>query len=144
MSYLPSPAGLVVSTMWRHACNMNSLCPKSKFFFPSRMHPPSSRKYTYHTKANWVPNPDNPFSQTSLSNVAIPTALFHCCNIPKAKSKIFSGYSLRVGGTTHHEEVGTAESVRKNLAEWMSLATARHYLQHSPSTQFDLLSRAAI
>jgi hypothetical protein len=144
MSYVPSPAGRVVTAMWKHAFNMNALCPQANFFFPSRMHPAGSRKHTYHSKATWVPNPTNPFSQASIANVAIPTALFHCCNIPKAQSKIFTGYSLRVGGTTHHEEAGTSETVRKNLAEWMSLATARHYLQHSPATQFDLLSTAAI
>ena len=144
MSYVPAPAGLVVSAMWRHANNMHVLCPSAKFFFPSRMHPVGAKKYTYHAKANWVPNPENPFSQTSISNVAIPTALYRCCNIPKSQSKIFTGYSLRVGGTTHHEEAGTAESVRRNLAEWMSLATARHYLQHSPATQFSFLSAAAI
>ena len=145
MSYLPSPAGKVVSAMWRHAGNMHRLCPQARFFFPARMHPPRSRaRYTYHNKATWIPNPDNPFSQTSISDVAIPTALLHCCGIPRADSAIFSGYSLRVGGTTHHEEAGTAETVRKNLAEWMSLATARHYLQHSPTTQFNLLRKAAI
>ena len=144
MSYLPSPAGKVVSTMWRHAANMHRLCPHARFFFPARMQPRGARRHTYHNKARWIPNPDNPFSQNSISTVAIPTALLHCCNIPRAESSIFSGYSLRVGGTTHHEESGTAESVRKNLAEWMSLATARHYLQHAPSTQFDLLKDAAI
>ena len=144
LSYVPSPAGAVISAMWRHACNMHTLCPQARFFFPSRMHPLAGKKFTYHTKAKWVPNPNNPFSQTSIANVAIPTALYHCCNIPKSQSKVFTGYSLRVGGTTHHEEVGTAESVRKNLAEWMSLATARHYLQHCTSTQFNLLSKAAI
>ena len=145
MSYLPSPAGKVVSAMWRHANNMHRLCPQAAFFFPSRMQPKGSkRRYTYHNKATWVPNPHNPFSQTSIANVAIPTALYHCCDIPRSESKIFSGYSLRVGGTTHHEESGTAESVRKNLAEWMSLATARHYLQHSPTTQFNLLKAAAV
>ena len=144
MSYIPAPAGLVVDAMHRHACNMHHICPMADFFFPSRMHPRGGKKYTYHAKARWVPNRSNPFSQASLSDVAIPTALYHCCNIPKAQSKIFTGYSLRVGGTTHHEEAGTAESVRRNLAEWMSLATARHYLQHSPRTQFGLLSAAAI
>ena len=145
MSYLPSPAGRVVAAMWRHASNMHDLCPHARFFFPARMQPPRSRaRYTYHNKAKWTPNPDNPFSQTSIANVAIPTALLYCCNISRGDSAIFSGYSLRVGGTTHHEEAGTAESVRKNLAEWMSLATARHYLQHSPSTQFNLLRKAAV
>lgn len=144
MSYLPSPAGKVVSTMWRHANNMHQLCPHSRFFFPARMQPRRGPRRTYHAKAKWVPNPENPFSQNSISTVAIPTALLYCCNIAREDSLIFSGYSLRVGGTTHHEESGTAESVRKNLAEWMSLATARHYLQHAPSTQFDLLKGAAI
>ena len=76
--------------------------------------------------------------------MAIPTALQFCCNIPRTRSKIFTGYSLRVGGTTHHEESGTTETVRKNLAEWMSLATARHYLQHSPATHFSYLAKAAL
>ena len=131
--------------MWCHANNMCILCPQARFFFPARMHPPHSKtRFTYHSKASWIPNPNNPFSQSSIADVAIPTALLHCCGIPRADSAIFSGYSLRVGGTTHHEEAGTAETVRKNLAEWMSLATARHYLQHSPTTQFNLLSKAAI
>lgn len=145
MSYLPSPGGRVVSAMWRHACNMHRICQHARFFFPSRMQAVGSpSRYTYHSKARWTPNPNNPFSQTSIANVAIPTALYHCCGIPRSASKIFSGYSLRVGGTTHHEEAGTAEAVRKNLAEWMSLSTARHYLQHSPTTQFTLLQAAAI
>ena len=143
MSYIPSPGGRVVSAMWKHAGNMHRLCPHAHFFFPSRMSA-SARKYTYHNKSMWNPNPENPFSQNSISNVAIPTALYHCCGISRAASQIFSGYSLRVGGTTHHEEAGTAEAVRKNLAEWMSLATARHYLQHSPTTHFTLLQAAAI
>ena len=144
MSYLPSPAGKVVSTMWRHASNMHRLCPHARFFFPARMQPKHGPRRTYHSKATWVPNPENPFSQNSIATVAIPTALLYCCNISREDSSIFSGYSLRVGGTTHHEESGTAESVRKNLAEWMSLATARHYLQHAPSTQFELLKGAAV
>ena len=145
MSYIPSPAGLVLSVLRRHVMNMRSLAPNALFFFPARMQPPRARKkYTWHTKANWVPNPVNPFSQKSISEVAIPTALLHCCNTPRSESAIYSGYSLRVGGTTHHEESGTAEAVRKNLAEWMSLATARHYLQHAPTKQFGYLAAAAI
>jgi hypothetical protein len=145
MSYLPSPAGLVVSAMHRHATNMHKLCPDASFFFPARMQPRATKKrYTWHQKSRWVPNPANPFAQRSISDVAIPTALLYCCNIKRKDSAIFTGYSLRVGGTTHHEESGTTETVRKNLAEWMSLATARHYLQHSPSTQFRHLEKAAL
>ena len=145
MSYIPSPAGMVVGAMRKHALNMRSMAPDSLFFFPARMQPPRSRKkYTWHSKAKWVPNPNSPFSQKSIADVAIPTALMICCNIPRHKSAIYSGYSLRVGGTTHHEESGTAEAVRKNLAEWMSLATARHYLQHAPAKQFGYLAAAAI
>ena len=145
MSHLPSPTGPVVRALHSHATNMHHLCPRADFFFPARMMPPhTKKKHTWHTKAKWVPNPSNPFSQRSISDVAIPTALLYCCGIKRADSSIFTGYSLRVGGTTHHEEVGTAESVRKNLTEWMSLATARHYLQHSPATQFNLLRKAAI
>ena len=145
MSYIPSPAGRVVTILRKHAMNMRALCPDALFFFPARMQPPRARKkYTWHAKAKWVPNPNNPFSQRSISQVAIPTALELCCGIPRTKSAIYSGYSLRVGGTTHHEEAGTAEAVRKNLAEWMSLSTARHYLQHSPSQQFSYLAAAAI
>jgi hypothetical protein len=108
------------------------------------MPPRTKKRYTWHNKATWIPNPKNPFSQKSISEVAIPTALLFCCNIPRTQSAIYSGYSLRVGGTTHHEEAGTAESVRKNLAEWMSLSTARHYLQHAPTKQFSYLAAAAI
>ena len=145
MSYLPSPAGLVVQVLRKHVMNMRSLAPDALFFFPARMQPPHTRKkYTWHKRARWVPNPSSPFSQRSISRVAIPTALQYCCRIPRDRSEIYSGYSLRVGGTTHHEEAGTAEAVRKNLAEWMSLATARHYLQHSPAKQFACLQAAAI
>ena len=145
MSYVPSPAGMVVSTLHKHVINMRSLAPNSHFFFPARMQPPKSRrKYTGHEMASWVPDPNNPFSQKSISEMAIPTALLHCCNIPRTQSAMYTGYSLRVGGTTHHEEAGTAESVRKNLAEGMSLSTARHYLQHAPTKQFSYLAAAAI
>ena len=145
MSYIPSPAGKVVRALHKHATNMSRLCPDSLFFFPARRHPPHARKrYTWHEKATWIPNPTNPFSQRSISDVAIPTALYYCCGIKRKHSAIYTGYALRVGGTTHHEESGTAESVRKNLAEWMSLSTARHYLQHSPTTQFGYLRKAAI
>ena len=145
MSYIPSPAGMVVTAIRAHVMNMRAMSPDSLFLFPARMQPPRARKkYTWHEKARWVPNPASPFSQRSISEMAIPTALLHCCNISRKKSAIYSGYSLRVGGTTHHEEAGTAEAVRKNLAEWMSLSTARHYLQHSPSKQFSYLAAAAI
>ena len=145
MSYIPAPTGLVVKALRKHVMNMRALAPDSLFLFPARMHPPRAKKrYTWHKKANWVPNPKNPFSQRSISEVAIPTALLLCCGISRQKSKIYSGYSLRVGGTTHHEEVGTDEAVRRNLSEWMSLATARHYLQHAPSKQFGYLAAAAI
>ena len=145
MSYIPCPAGRVVSVIRRHVMNMRALAPDSLYFFPARMHAPRTRKrYTWHSKAKWVPNPNNPFSQRSISQVAIPTALQFCCGISRKKSAIYSGYSLRVGGTTHHEEAGTAEAVRKNLAEWMSLSTARHYLQHAPAKHFAYLAKAAI
>ena len=97
--YIPSPAGLVVDAMWKHAVNMRAMSPDSLFFFPARMQPPRSRKkYTWHAKAKWVPNPNSPFSQKSIRDVAIPTALLICCNIPRDRSAIYSGYSLRVGG----------------------------------------------
>ena len=145
MSYIPSPTGLVVKVIRKHVMNMRAMAPHARFFFPARMQPPAStKKYTWHSKARWVPNPASPFSQKSISEVAIPTALLYCCNISRSRSAIYSGYSLRVGGTTHHEEAGTAEAVRKNLAEWMSLATARHYLQHAPTKQFGYLVAAAI
>ena len=145
LSYIPAPAGKVVDAMHQHATNMATFCPDTLFFYPARRHPPHAHKrYTWHQKAKWIPNPRNPFSQRSISDVAIPTALLHCCGIKRKDSAIYTGYALRVGGTTHHEESGTAEAVRKNRAEWMSLATARHYLQHSPATQFGYLHKAAI
>jgi hypothetical protein len=144
LSYLPAPTGLVVKAVHRHATNMHTLAPSAHFFFPTRKSPPfSAKRYTWHQKARWVPNIENPFSQRSISNVAVPTTLQYCCGIKRKQAMMYTGYSLRVGGTTYHEEVGTEESVRKNLAEWMSLATARHYLQHSPTTQFAYLQKAA-
>ena len=46
MSYLPSPAGRVVTAMWKHASNMHNLCPQARFFFPARMQP---RRTTHQT-----------------------------------------------------------------------------------------------
>ena len=37
MSYVPSPAGMVVSILHKHVINMRSLAPNSRFFFPARM-----------------------------------------------------------------------------------------------------------
>lgn len=145
VSYLPLPMGKALAAMHRHVLNMRQLCPRADFLFPARMAkgagPP---RYTHHQKARWCPNPRNPFSTASIRNTAIPTALLHCCRIPRKMSQIFSGYSLRVGGSTHHEEAGTAESIRVNLSEWMSLATARHYLQHGPRQQFSYLGAAVL
>ena len=54
----------------------------------------------------------------------------------------FTGYAMRTGGTTHMEVSGVAEPVRKAMGEWMSLGTARHYLQHLPKDQFGILQPA--
>ena len=88
------------------------------------------------------PNRHNPLSPESINKTVVPLLFKHCVRAAKADAKAFTGYAMRVGGTSHIQNMGVDPKVRRDLGEWSSKAMARHYLAILPVDQFGFISKA--
>lgn len=142
ISFMPLPTGRVLWTLYKHMQFMSANCEKAKFVFAARRHSKGKPRHTHWRKATWQPCPTSPTTSRVINSTIVPGAFLHCCGEPRALSRHFTGYAMRTGGTTHMQIVGIADPIRQAMGEWMSLGTARHYLQRLPRDQFGLLQPA--
>ena len=60
-----------------------------------------------------------------------------------AWAKLYSGHSMRVGGSNHMRRMGVADDIHKRLGGWMTLTAAQGYMALSPAEQFAYTVRLA-
>jgi len=78
----------------------------------------------------------NHVSQPSLTR-ALKRALMSCVpGMTKDWVKLYSGHSLRVGGSNQMRKEGVADDVHRRLGGWMSLVSAQGYMSLSAREQY--------
>ena len=93
--------------------------------FPSRMGGSVSAKR----------NPTNSVSNSSISD-ALRKALVDVCGLSEEQAKLFSGHSLRVGGSNYMRRLGVADEVHRLVGDWASLVSSTNYYALSSAEQF--------
>ena len=108
-------------------CNSNSFFPSREFVAGKgqRMH-----KRNWLGEQSWV--------------TAMRKALRECVpHMTHPWSTLYSGHSMRVGGSNHMRKTGVADDVHRRLGGWMCLASAQGYMALSPDEQFRYTLRLA-
>ena len=135
-SWVPFHAGKVTRMLARHIKWCKNLKKRPTWLFPSR-------KQRFRGKnRTWVPNTKNALSTSSLLSL-IRKALREVCGLSKVQAKRFTTHSLRVGGINHYRHLGVPTELRAQLADHLSLASARRYLRMAPHEQISILTGMA-
>ena len=106
--------------------------------------PPTHRHATQHVVPHiHTPHKFNHVSHASLVR-AMRNSLRECVPLmTKQWAKLYSGHSLRVGGSNHMRQLGVANDIHRRLGGWMSLTSAQGYMQLSAREQFRYSLRLA-
>ena len=107
-------------TLRKQKCGNNNFFPSRKFVAGGgqRMH-----AHNWLGEHSWV--------------TAMRKALRECVPLMTTQwSRVYSGHSMRVGGSNHMRKIGVADDVHRKLGGWMCLASAQGYMALSPAEQF--------
>ena len=85
----------------------------------------------------------NHVSTTSVRN-ALRKALVEVCGLTPDQAKLFSGHSMRVGGSNFMRKLGVADEVHRLMGGWASLASSRGYFQLPVTEQFEITHKFAL
>ena len=88
-------------------------------------------------------HPTNHVSTTSVRN-ALRKALVEVCGLTRDQAKLFSGHSMRVGGSNFMRKLGVADEVHRLMGGWASLASSRGYFQLPVTEQFEITHKFAL
>ena len=88
-------------------------------------------------------NPTNHVANTSVKN-ALRKALREVCGLDKDQAKLFSGHSMRVGGSNYIRRLGVSDEVHRLMGGWATLASARGYFQLLATEQFAMAHKFAL
>lgn len=75
---------------------------------------------------------------------ALRKALREVCGLTKDQAKLFSGHSMRVGGSNHMRRLGVAHEVHKYMGGWASLEMSQRYYQLTTKEQFEMTHKWAL
>ena len=76
---------------------------------------------------------------------AMRHALLECVPLMTRQwSKLYSGHSLRVGGSNHIRKLGISDQVHRLLGGWVSLVSSQRYFQLSEDEQLDRAEEYAL
>ena len=73
----------------------------------------------------------------------IRMALREVCSLTRKQAKRFTTHSLRVGGINYYRLLGVPTELRAQMADHLSLASARRYLRMAPQEQIHILGKIA-
>ena len=80
-------------------------------------------------------NPTNSVSNSSFTN-ALRKALVEVCGLSPEQAELFSGHSLRVGGSNYMRKLGVEDEVHRLVGDWASLVSSTNYYALSSGEQF--------
>ena len=132
--WIPVACGKVTNSVFRQVTTLDSLRSKSPYLFPSRRYWRNNRQ---------MPHNLNHVGHQSVVT-ALRVALLQCVPLmTKQWASLYSGHSLRVGGSNRMRRLGISDDVHRRLGGWMSLTSSQGYMQLSPQEQFKYTLRLA-
>jgi len=124
---MPGACSQVISSILKHIITLRGLRSESPYLFPSRR---------YWKRGKQRPHGSNHVAHQSLIT-ALRKALQDCVPLMTRQwASLYSGHSLRVGGSNHMRKLGVADDIHRRLGGWMSLTSSQGYMQLSPQEQF--------
>ena len=130
--WVPVSCPTAVGLLLRHLRMLRASGRSSGPLFPAR----AGRVAPVRHAANHV-------STTSVRN-ALRKALVEVCGLTPAQAKLFSGHSMRVGGSNFMRKLGVADEVHRLMGGWASLASSRGYFQLPATEQFEITHKFAL
>ena len=125
--WIPVACSQVISSILKHIITLRSLRSEFPYLFPSRR---------YWKRDKQRPHGSNHVAHQSLIT-ALRKALQDCVPLMTQQwASLYSGHSLRVGGSNHMRKLGVADDIHRRLGGWMSLTSSQGYMQLSPQEQF--------
>ena len=132
--WIPVACPTVISLLLRQVHTLRARQSPSKYLFPSRQYRKGNREEM---------NPTNHVGHGSLITALRNALLDTVPTMTKAWAKLYSGHSLRVGGSNEMRRRGVADEVHRKLGGWMSLVSAQGYMSLSAREQFRYSLRLA-
>ena len=131
---MPVACKQVIQSILRQVATLRYMHATTPYLFPSR---------EFRRRNKQVPHEFNHVSHASLVR-AMRNSLRECVPLmTKQWAKLYSGHSLRVGGSNHMRQLGVANDIHRRLGGWMSLTSAQGYMQLSAREQFRYSLRLA-
>ena len=75
---------------------------------------------------------------------ALRKALKEVCGLDREQAKLYSGHSMRVGGSNYMRKLGIDDEVHRLLGGWASLTSSRGYFQLLDEEQWELAGQFAL
>ena len=120
--WIPITCKTTLKLLWQQVLTLRRKKCQSDYLFPSRHGSKPS-------KANHV--------SASSAKKGLRHALLECVPLmTKEWSLLFSGHSLRVGGSNFMRKLGVHSEVHRKMGGWMSLVAAQGYMAMSTQEQF--------
>ena len=130
---VPVSCKLALGLLLRHLRLLRKSGRNVGRLFPSRM----------GGSLNAERNPTNWVSNSSIVN-ALKKALKEVCGLTHDQAELFSGHSLRVGGSNYMRKLGVEDEVHRLVGDWASLVSSTNYYALSSAEQFNVTDRCRL
>ena len=125
--WVPVACKQVIALVLRQVNTLRDHGRRSGYLFPSRKFKSGGRQ---------AMNKNNRVGHDAVVK-ALREALMECVpTMTEAWAGLYSGHSLRVGGSNEMRRRGVADEVHRKLGGWMSLVSAQGYMSLSAAEQF--------
>ena len=121
--WIPVACSQVISSVLKHIITLRGLRSESPYLFPSRR---------YWKRGKQRPHGSNHVAHQSLIT-SLRKALQECVPLMTEQwASLYSGHSLRVGGSNHMRKLGVADDIHRRLGGWMSLTSSQGICNYHP------------
>lgn len=125
--WVPVACSKTVSLILKQSATLRKRRCASEYLFPARRFAKGNKQRMHQS---------NRVGAQSMVT-ALRRALMQCVPLMTARwKKLYSGHSLRVGGSNHMRKMGVADEVHRRLGGWMSLVSAQGYMALSAREQY--------
>ena len=129
---VPVACKTAITLLLRHLCQLRKVGRTAGPLFPSRQ-----------GRVNPKMHPENSVSTSSVRD-ALRKALREVCGLSREQARLFSGHSMRVGGSNYIRRLGVSDEVHRLLGGWATLSSSRGYFQLLASEQFAMAHKFAL
>ena len=130
--HVPVACKTAITLLLRHLCQLRKVGRTTGPLFPSRQ-----------GRVSPTMNPSNSVSTSSVRD-ALRKALRDVCGLSMEQARLYSGHSMRVGGSNYIRRLGVSDEVHRLLGGWASLSSSRGYFQLLATEQFAMSHKFAL